>query len=344
MEDLIIKYLANNATASEEKFLMEWINESEENLKTFSSMQLLCVSQSMPNKRAESEVDNFLFNAIISKGKKELKSKKIAIACIAASLAVLLSANIVLLLFDKMWSKENLLTYQDNVFNGYYHEVYTEKGVKAYVVLPDSSKVWLNSDSRISFPDKFTGPCREVKISSGEYYFDVVRNIDTPMIVHTSMDFKIEVVGTAFNVRTYKEDKESQTTLISGSINLIKDIQNGRQDEVTKLYPNDSYVVRKDKTSIIIRNSQVTSKEIAWKEGFLIFESTLMEDIITKLERWYGAKFYIKDPEVLEQRITATFQSESLIQIMEMIKFCSPIDYSLDHNTITLMKKKKNNF
>ncbi|MDD2424994.1 MAG: FecR family protein [Bacteroidales bacterium] len=343
MEELIVKYLAGKATGPEEQILMDWINESEDNLKTFSSMQLLWVSQSMPIRRADTSEDNLLFSEIISKQKSDSRGKRIKYWYIAASLTILLAVNAIFLYYNsgKNIIKETVHTFDPDSVKGYNHEVYTEKGVKAFVILPDSSKVWLNSDSKIIFPDKFTGPTREIRLSSGEFFFDVRKNPDTPMVVHTNMNFKVEVTGTTFNIRNYREDKEAQTTLISGSINLIKSSQTGEKEEVTKLSPNDSYIVRKDNTSILIRNPEVTSKQVAWKEGCLIFESTSMEDIIIKLERWHGTKFYIKDPEVLEQKITASFNSESIVQIMEMIKFCSTIDYSVQNNTITLMNKKK---
>lgn len=342
MEELIVKYLADQANSSEEETLTDWINENEDNLKHFSSMQLLWASQSMPNRRADTTEDDLFFNETISKIKTLSKKRQLKYWSIAASLIIFLTLNIFFLYFNltKTNGIEIANIYDSGSIKGYYHEVYTEKGVKSLVILPDSSKVWLNSDSRIIFPDKFTGPTREIRISSGEFFFDVKKNIDTPMVVHTNLNYKVEVMGTSFNIRTYEEDRESQTTLISGSINLIKNNKAGGKEEMTKLSPNDSYIVRKDNTSIVIRNPEVTTKQVAWKEGFLIFESTPMEEVIIKLERWHGTKFYINDPEVLDQKITALFHSESIVQIMEMIKFCAPIDYSAQNNTITLMNKR----
>lgn len=342
MDELIVKYLAETATSSEEQLLMDWINENEDNLKHFSAMQLLWVSQSMPSSRAISAEDDFFLNEKISKIITASKRKRLKYWSIAASLAILLTSNALFVYFslEKTSRIEIANAFDPTSIQGYYHEVYTEKGVKSFVILPDSSKVWLNSDSKIIFPDKFTGPTREIRISSGEFFFDVRKNLDTPMVVHTNMNFKVEVMGTSFNIRSYEDDKESQTTLISGSINLIKNVETGQKEEITKLSPNDSYIVRKDNSSIIIRNPEVTIKQVAWKEGLLIFESTPMEEVLIKLERWHGTKFYIKDPEVLDQKITALFNSESIVQIMEMIKFCSNTDYSIQNNTITLMSKR----
>jgi len=186
-------------------------------------------------------------------------------------------------------------------------------------------------------PDRFQGATREVMIA-GEALFDVVKDSLKPMVVNTNRDFKIEVLGTKFNVRTYENDYEAQTTLISGSINLIREIKKGERVIIAQLKPTESFVIRDKNAPVLIKQID-TTKQMAWKQGLLIFESTPMDEVIKKLERWHGTQFIIEDYDILKTRLTANFRSESIVQIMEMIKFCTPIEYTIKENIVTLNKK-----
>jgi ferric-dicitrate binding protein FerR (iron transport regulator) len=218
------------------------------------------------------------------------------------------------------------------------HVLFTNNGVKGYVKLPDGSTVWLNSASRIEYPDKFLGSTREIDIS-GEAFFDVVSNPNKPMIVSTNKNFKVEVLGTKFNIRSYENDTEAQTTLFSGSIKLTRRLPSSGREVTTLLRPKESFVLRDYMAPVLIKQSD-TSKQVAWKEGKLLFDSTPMLEVIKKLERWHGTEFIVKDQEVLDYKITANFRSESIVQIMEMIQFCSLINYKVVGNQVTISKRQ----
>src|SRR4029078_631833 len=96
--------------------------------------------------------------------------------------------------------------------------VSTKRGSKSKVQLPDGTQVWLNADSRIAYNEKFQGNLREVTLE-GEAYFDVVRDEKRPFVIHTAA-IDIKVLGTAFNVRSYANEKNTETSLIRGSIEV----------------------------------------------------------------------------------------------------------------------------
>ncbi|MFA5713112.1 MAG: FecR domain-containing protein [Bacteroidales bacterium] len=342
MEDLIFKYLMNGCSNEEQESLQKWIEESDENLRLFSSMQLLYLSQTLPGSRADTKEELELFKAIRegsirSRERKVFAPKYLLVASIAILLLLNLFINFIPFNRHYVDSYSAVASGQGDSYN---HTLYTENGVKGYIVLPDSSKVWLNSGSKIIFPDKFSGKRRVVKICSGEFFFDVVSKPDTPFVVQTNFDMRVEVVGTAFNIRAYSVDNEIQTSLVSGALTLIKGTQIADKEEVAHLQPNDSYLVKGDNSSVLIKNSQVVSTQTAWRRGELIFEETPFEKVIQSLTRWHGTTFYIDDPEILNFKITASFKSASIIEIMEMVKFCSPIDYIINENSITLQKRK----
>lgn len=116
--------------------------------------------------------------------------------------------------------------------------VNTKYGSRTDLQLPDGSKVWLNSGSTLTYDKEFGKEIREV-VLSGEAFFDVVRNVDKPFIIHTtSMDIK--VLGTQFNVKSYANDPTSEASLIHGSIEVSL---KKRGDEKFLLKPNHKIVV-----------------------------------------------------------------------------------------------------
>jgi ferric-dicitrate binding protein FerR (iron transport regulator) len=343
-KEFLIKYLNGELDEQGERTVLAWLKKNSHNMDYFISLKSIYTSVMMPDSIAESPVELATLKKIMfyDGSHHRRKIRRIAAWAAIASLLIIGISNIYLLTRTTAPAAgikgHELLSY---IPEGYKHEIYTEKGVKANITLPDSSHVILNCDTRIVFPDHFTGPTREVFIS-GEAFFEVTSDSLVPMVVTTPKNFRIEVTGTTFNVRSYEDEEESQATLLSGRVNIIS--KAGKKDGkevVTVLRPNESYVIKTGNTPQIIASESDISKEVAWKDGRLVFELTPMRDIITKMERWHGVIFIVKDPEVLDYKITGNFKSESVVQIMEMIKYTSLIDYFMTENMITLFKKRK---
>jgi transmembrane sensor len=340
---LLIKYLSGNAKDSEEQAVLEWVSRCDDNLKYFVSLKSLWVFQNMPNSQADaSEIEDMrkLTSSYINNSKGKPKIFRYLPYAAASVIIILLGLNL-FYLGNKIQIKgepkqERVLL--SSIPAEYKHVLYTNNGVKGYVKLPDGSVVWLNSASRIEYPDKFMGATREINIS-GEAFFDVVSNPNKPMIVSTNKNFKVEVLGTKFNIRSYENDTEAQTTLFSGLIKLTRKLPSSGREVTTMLHPKESFVLKDYMAPVLITQSD-TSKQVAWKEGKLLFDSTPMLEVIKKLERWHGTEFIVKDREVLDYKITANFRSESIVQIMEMIQFCSLINYTVVGNQVTISKRQ----
>ena len=337
---LIIKYISGKVSEEEEKMILDWVNKSEENLKYFISLKNLWMLQNMPESSADSLQMEDAKKIIESSCSKRNTFKFPALYKYAAAVIVILLALNLYFVIDgktKVMQKQAVVYPLSAIPAEYKHTLYTNNGIKGYAELPDGSKVWLNSASKLVYPDRFLGDTREVELS-GEAFFDVVRNPQKPMIVNTNRRFKIEVLGTKFNVRSYDNDNESQTTLISGSIKLIQKDSVSGKEIVTHLNPKESFLIRDNRIPVLIKQVD-TTKQIAWKRGKLIFDETPMSEVIKMLERWHGKEFIVKDPEILNYKITANFKSESIVEIMEMIKFCTMIDYSIQNNCVLVRKK-----
>lgn len=237
-------------------------------------------------------------------------------------------------------------------------EISTKNGSRTKIQLPDGSSVWLNSSSKLVYDNKnFGAAIREVTLT-GEAYFDVVKNSSKPFIIHTSkMDIK--VLGTAFNVKCYPGEKNSETSLIHGSIEVtLKD----RQEKIF-MKPNEKLILCNDdvkplkinavpqrqpavKSAPIIQlidhltifpkdNSVV---ETAWVDSRLVFNEETLEDIAVKMERWYGISIVITNEKLKKIHLTGSFERETIYQALNALQLTTPFTYKIDMDIITISK------
>ncbi|MEG1142863.1 MAG: FecR family protein [Clostridia bacterium] len=332
---LLIKYICGDTSEDEDILIHKWLKSNTMNLKYYIELKSAWIFENMPQEKSNEDISDI--RLIYRKSKENIFLKKLPIVAV---IIALLGFNLYLLI-DR-YSNKTIIPHTQVLLRDlpaeYKHTIYTNKGAKAQVDLPDGSKVWLNSDSKIIFPDKFLGSTREVLIS-GEAFFSVVKDSLKPMIVSTNKNFKIRVLGTKFNIKSYDNDQESKTTLVSGSVELIDVKPNIGEIVLAKLVNAQTYTIKNNAPIGIIEKLD-TTKQIAWKNGYLIFDSTPLSEIIKQLERWHGIKFKVEDTTILNYKYTANFNSESIIQIMEMFKFTSKIDYFIKDNTICLKRKE----
>ncbi|MEF9985756.1 MAG: FecR family protein [Bacteroidales bacterium] len=327
-KDLLYKYFMNEASSSEMDEIISWIKKSKENLDFFAEQKALW------------EVSGQMYNvpqSVIGTKNKKPQIFRFAYFSAAAIVTVLLILNLVFNGNYNVTKKDLSLANKLPVKE--IRTLYTEKGVKAHVVLPDNSVVWLNSDSKITYPAKFDNKIREVELS-GEAYFEVTKDSLHPMIVKTNKDFSIEVLGTSFSVKSYDNDNIAKATLFTGSISMHYKDKHSREDKIFKLKPSESFVYYQESATPKQIKYKDNEKEIAWKNGELLFEQTPMEEVIKMLERWHGTKFIIENKSIFNDKLTASFQTESIIQIMEMMKYCIAMDYKIENNVVTITKFK----
>lgn len=206
-------------------------------------------------------------------------------------------------------------------------------GVKGLVDLPDGSKVWLNSGSSVRCPARFARDQRDV-VLEGEGYFIVKGDPEWPMLVRTKRNITVKVTGTEFNLSSYENDSEFKLTLVKGNVTIL----NSNNNTETVVTPMEEIVIP-DRASIRQHKQQADIHvSTAWKEGFLLFDNTPMEQVIKRMERWYGVSFIIKDSSILNNNFTAEFKSESLSQVLDFIRKSSFIGYKIDETTVTLSK------
>lgn len=239
---------------------------------------------------------------------------------------------------------------------GQVNEVSTRPGSKSMVKLPDGSVVWLNAGSKITYNKEFGIETREVSLI-GEGFFDVTKNKDKPFIIHTS-SITIKVLGTSFNVKAYPEDKQTETSLIHGSIEVT--IKNRPNDKIIlspseKLIVENNIVLQKEKTTTSLGTTPPPAATIAplvsinklkysavdstvaetqWINNKLVFRDESFADLAVKMERWYDVKMEITDPVLKQARLNGIFESETILQALEALKISIPFQYEQTGNKI----------
>lgn len=156
----------------------------------------------------------------------------------------------------------------------------TAKGQTYQFTLPDGTRVWLNADSKIAFPSKFTGSERNVQLS-GEGYFEVVKDKKRPFIVKSAGQ-AVKVLGTHFNINAYKDGGNIKTTLLEGSVQL--GLTGSAQ--LVVLEPGQQAIVGVNSR---IRVTQAdTEMAVAWKNGDFVFRQEPLENMMRCIARWYN--------------------------------------------------------
>lgn len=340
MDDhLLIEYIKGTANKQTADAVESWVMQSEENMVHFTDVKDAYIYSTLPNVQA-SDKQMRLAKDIVHKGRYyKIRRMQHAALGVAAVLIALLVVNAAVMLEHHSEKSEDMSLPLQRISlaeypHPYIHTIYTNRGTKGEVVLPDSSIVKLNSDTKIIFPDKFNGPTREVFIS-GEAYFKVKSNPDIPMVVTTNKDILIKVLGTEFNVRSYDNEAISRTTLYNGKVDILKKNASGITSKLAELKPSESYITRIEEAPMKVMKAD-TVKISAWSKGVLVFDNTPMEMVVKELERWYGASITVKDNDVYKYSFTAKFKQESLVQILESIKFCTNINYKVKDNNIEL--------
>ncbi|MBN2597460.1 MAG: FecR family protein [Marinifilaceae bacterium] len=197
------------------------------------------------------------------------------------------------------------------------------------LVLSDGTKVWLNSESELRYPVKFTGETREVELI-GEAYFKVKKNLKKPFFVKTS-NINTCVLGTEFNVSAYPNE-ELNITLVEGSVELNSKQFSGK----LRLIPGDNANLKIGGDQI--RVSQVdVRKYTAWRDGYFYFEKERLEDILTKLERWYDFKVFYQNTAVKDYafRMRAD-RNEDFAEIVSRLEQTGRISLKLKGNVIVV--------
>jgi len=199
----------------------------------------------------------------------------------------------------------------------------TTAGMQTDFLLPDGSHVWLNSGSALEYPATFATNIRQVKLT-GEAFFDVKKDPSHPFIVNAGK-LNVEVKGTRFNVCNYPGEPHSELILESGSVRLFKG-DYAHNKTMAYIKPGERALLDNTQNKLSVSGIDV-EKYTSWKEGLLIFRDDNMDEVVRQLNKKFNVDIILQDPELKEYVYTATFQDESLTQILGLLKISAPVNY-----------------
>lgn len=227
-----------------------------------------------------------------------------------------------------------------------YNYLTIPRGGQFQMTLSDGTKVWLNSETQLKYPVSFTdGESRQVELVYGEAYFEVTHSTE-----HKGSNFKvlspslqgeatkqpqynqaIEVLGTKFNVKAYKDETMVYTTLVEGKVKVKTDTQN------RMLAPNQQSIVDINNKNIEIANSNVRN-EVAWVNGEFILQHKNLKEIMKVLSRWYDMEVIFANKELENVRFVGVLGKDQNIEdILNTIKSFGVINsYEINNKKVIL--------
>ena len=182
----------------------------------------------------------------------------------------------------------------------------TERSEFKYLLLPDSTQVWLNAVSTLEFPDHFAGNKREVFLS-GEAYFDVKHADQIPFIIHTG-EISTTVMGTAFNIKAYPGRKNVIVAVSRGKVKV------SRGNELLATLTKGQQVKVSNKDSVIAKKNIKINLVAAWQQGNMDYDDESFEDIIADLERMYNVNIRIANSTLRNLKVSTSFRREEGIE------------------------------
>lgn len=232
-------------------------------------------------------------------------------------------------------------------------EVKTPKGSQSYLTLPDGTEVWLNANSKIVYNDDFNQSARNVQLI-GEAYFKVAKNQDKPFTIQAG-GLKVKVLGTVFNLRSYPDEANIETTLVSGSVAITLDDQPGN---TIQLKPGEKLSVHNRISTSSLLTRRITDSldtpeapilllskirvdpldstllDAAWTEGKLVFDGEEFEKVASKLEKWYNITIVVENENLYTTSFTGVFGKKSLVKVLNALQATGKLSYRQENDTV----------
>lgn len=234
------------------------------------------------------------------------------------------------------------IIYKDNASKEIaYNTLTVARGNQFFINLSDGTKVWLNSESQIKYPVSFiAGDTRQVDLIYGEVLFDV-----SPSTKHKGSKFKVyhnaqevEVLGTVFNIKAYKDETNIYTTLVEGKVSVTVDpTTNNQQATSNILAPNQQSNLNLETNEVNITTVDVYN-ETAWRDGVFNFKRMSLNNIMKVLSRWYDMDIVFENEELKNVGFTGTFNKNRAIEdIMLTFKNTDFInDFEINNKTLII--------
>lgn len=212
----------------------------------------------------------------------------------------------------------------------------TQKGQRAALTLADGTKVKLNVDSELTLPSEFAMDRREVRLK-GEAYLEVAPDSRRPFVIHTE-EATVRVVGTAFGMRAYTDESNTQVVVTEGLVSVTA--SNRSAADTVLLRPRDHAVFATDRPPVL-QQDVAPERYLTWTEGRLVFDDAPFDEVVRALERWYDLDIVVTFPPETVVGLNASFDDEPLSAILNTVSVALGLRYERDLRTITFHRGAK---
>lgn len=311
-EDIITRILSGNASSTDRKIFTEWLNENERNKAEFQKIKNIWDTTHPafePNHINTHKAEEQFFNRI---GRKQQKNKRTLFVSFFNKAAAILF--LPLLLAAVCLYIQNNKNEQVSGIRSAYQTVTIPFGMTSSVELTDGSIVWLNAGTIFKYPIQFQDNVRKVELIQGEAFFEVNADVKHPFIVQAS-NINVTATGTRFNVNAYPESNDIYVSLDKGKVS----ISNTQKTDQIIMTPGDILNYNKTSHTYSVKQGNVYNN-YAWINGITIFRDANLKEVFTKLEQKYNVKFIVKDHEINNYPYHATFENESLNEILNILE------------------------
>ena len=218
----------------------------------------------------------------------------------------------------------------ENVKEIRYNKIEIPRGGEYKITLGDGTRVYLNAQTELRFPESFANSEQRLVYLSGEAYFEVAKNQSKPFIVQCR-DYAVKVLGTSFNVNSYEDDKTSKTTLATGKVEI------NMGGKLTVLKPGHQAIIKDGKVNVEEVDVEVYT---TWMYENFRFKSESIQEIMTKLSRWYVVDVFYMNDSVKNYHFTGYLPRYAKItDVLELLSLTTNIKFDVKGRTVTVMEK-----
>lgn len=294
-----MKYIKGETTPEEREKVVRWLDEDPEHIHQYRSLRKL--------------YDISLWSPIeenLQEEKQTRTLKPVWIEFLKVAAVILITFLGTKAFFD--W-KEDPVKMQT---------VIVPAGQRAELLLADGTKVWLNSRSKLKFPDRFQKDARNVELD-GEGYFEVTHKEEAPFTVHTSR-YDVKVLGTEFNVKAYNSKNQFETSLLKGCV----EVSDANKSQIVRLRPDEQVI---SDGSQLIRSVILDKNYFRWKEGLLCLDDESIGGLIDKLELYYDVKIIVQQASLMKYHYSGKFRiSDGVEHVLKVLQLKHKFTYTKD--------------
>ena len=320
-EEVLVAFLKGELDAAQAAAVEAWYDRSAANRRMLGQVYYILYVSDRINDAAGIDVERSLrqFKRRMHAGRRiSLRRSAVRIAAAAVIAAVLLAGGLTTVLLSKRLAQPVT--------------VVTQLGERSQVVLPDGTKVWLNSSSSVEYVAPFFPRQRRVKME-GEAYFEVEHDRRAPFVVSTN-GLDIEVLGTRFNIRNDDNEHRVTTVLLEGA---VKAYASGREQASVRLHPAQQLVFDTRTHAMRLTDCPSAERSINWIDGRFCFEHDTFGEIVAELKRYYNVDIRFMDNRLRDMRFSGNFRVEDgIYHIMSVLQLTYKFNYRIAGNDIEL--------